>query len=342
MSPSPVINDAGFYLTDGVNGLNIGTGIFNTQGTNKYAVTYIDPLSIGDGVPDIIVPQAGDIPNGADVFYFTKTNNQIVGNSISASFSSIAILARGNWKFYSRTTPTVFGAAGAGARAMRCIAFDFADLGITTSNYTQIAYFIHSLSGNSDQPFVAYNKTSIIILPVRWGKIDVYHAQEEVHLAWETYVEINNKEFVVERSFDMESWSQLATIPSKAVNGNSNQLLNYTFTDENPFMGTNYYRIRQMDWNDNVDYSEIKSVTVEQGLLQVFPNPSNNMIYVSGVQNEAELKLFNLSTQCIYTAALQEKIVHYPISLESFPAGVYLLEIQERNKPRQVYKVIKY
>lgn len=65
-------------------------------------------------------------------------------------------------------------------------------------------------------------------------------------LSWSTATEVNNKNFVVEKSSNGSSFSTLTTIPCK---GNSNGS-NYTYTD-NSFSSTAYYRLKQTDFDGN-------------------------------------------------------------------------------------------
>jgi len=59
-NPAPV-NSLALYLTDGPNGLNLGTGIANLpKGDLTFRVTNINPAAIGDGIPDILVTQIAD------------------------------------------------------------------------------------------------------------------------------------------------------------------------------------------------------------------------------------------------------------------------------------------
>ena len=76
-------------------------------------------------------------------------------------------------------------------------------------------------------------------------------------LIWSTANETNNKGFELQRSANGEKFSSIASINSKAENGNSSSVLNYTYNDDKPLAGTNYYRLRQLDKDGKESFSNI-------------------------------------------------------------------------------------
>jgi hypothetical protein len=106
---------------------------------------------------------------------------------------------------------------------------------------------------------------------------------EKIRLAWETASEQNNEGFFVERSHDGRAWTELGFVAGK---GTTNEAQQYAFFDEmplSPHVGgckggcVNYYRLRQLDFDGKVAYSEVVSVKLSmdrrQPELIVYPNP---------------------------------------------------------------------
>lgn len=168
ISPVPVNNNLLSYITDGVQGLDIGTAIFNFPSSTQiqYQISDINPASIGDGIPDIIFTQVGQVSDANDNYSFTNMANTVVGNAVNINFSSsIPAMANGAYKFYSPANPTPTYQAGLyGTRPLRMMAFDWSDFGITASNATTVRYFIQKFSGVSDIAFTAYNKASMGVM----------------------------------------------------------------------------------------------------------------------------------------------------------------------------------
>jgi hypothetical protein len=175
ITPVPVTNNLLSYITDGTQGLDIGTAIFNFPASSQiqYQISDINPTSIGDGIPDIIFTQVGQVGDVNDIYNFTNASNVLVGNPVSINFStSIPSVANGRYKFYSPANPTPTYQSGLyGLRPLRMMAFDWSDFGITFANATSVKYFIQKFSGVSDIAFTAYNKSSMGVVQSISGSV---------------------------------------------------------------------------------------------------------------------------------------------------------------------------
>jgi hypothetical protein len=164
-------------LTDGTNGLNLGTGVANLPvGTLTFSVNSIALAAIGDGVPDLLITQiASPSTTVADTYRFLGSAGTTLADSkvLSANFGSVGLV--GNWlaDFYeaSQNPMTLAGSFVNTMRPLRLLAVDFADFGINSSNYQNVKQFQITLSGDSDQAFIAYNTDAFIVnagpLPVQ-------------------------------------------------------------------------------------------------------------------------------------------------------------------------------
>lgn len=114
-------------------------------------------------------------------------------------------------------------------------------------------------------------------LPVTFSSFTAERAGTTVKLNWETATEINNSGFAVERNIN-GNWEQIAFVPTAAINGNSSDKQQYQYTDFNASKAVSQYRLRQIDFDGQFDYSAIRAI---KGIGQdtktiVFPNPSVN------------------------------------------------------------------
>lgn len=339
VTPVPITNNKSALLIDGIQGLDLGTAIFNCSSNSFYTVSSIEPSSIGDGIPDIIVTQVGDPSNTLDVFNFTNTANVTIGNAINVNFGTHPPIATCQWKFYNSAAQYVNGGPNTtncvnSTRQLRMIAFDFADFGITTLNYVSITKLMHKLSGNSDQAFVAYNNTSIILLPITLSSFNVKKVGREVKIDWETEAEINNDFFTIERSQNGLDWENIAIIQGA---GNSSNKLSYQTYDKYPFSGTSYYRLFQTDFDGNRTYSSIVSVDFEIGNLYIYPNPASQNIVITG-KNAENVRLFDPMgkevTEMTKIIFADKNSIHLDISKLS--SGLYLLKNEDLIYPIQI------
>ena len=96
------------------------------------------------------------------------------------------------------------------------------------------------------------------------------------------------------RSEDLDDWNQLGSVDG---NGTTNEISNYEFIDDQPIVGVNYYRLKQVDYDGQFEYSEIRSVSLfKDNSIVVYPIPTSKHIHVEfkerGVRN-AEVVLID-------------------------------------------------
>lgn len=175
ISPVPVSHPITKYLTDGVRGLDLGTAIFNFPASTEisYQIDGIALSSIGDGIPDLIITQMGQVSNAQDQYSFKNNAGTTIGSSYSVNLSTVPSLGMFRWKFYNaNVNPPTYNTTVApndnnNTRDVRIVSFDWADLGITTANAGQVTKFVQVFSGQSDISFTAYNTESISLrMPV--------------------------------------------------------------------------------------------------------------------------------------------------------------------------------
>lgn len=169
VSPLPVNNNLVQYLSDGIQGLDLGTALFNiTSGSSISLNTLgIVPSSIGDNVPDLIFTQVGTINDTTlpDTFKFVNQTGQTVGTPYVVSFSTVPSIGSACWKFYhANTNPPTYSASTSSSctRVIRVLAADWSEFGINSTNYSQAVQLVQTFSGSSDLAFIgAYNEQSI-------------------------------------------------------------------------------------------------------------------------------------------------------------------------------------
>jgi hypothetical protein len=110
-------------------------------------------------------------------------------------------------------------------------------------------------------------------LPITLVSFKVEQDNNSVLLSWATASEKNFDKFIVERSSDAKLFEAIGEVKGA---GNSKTLLNYSLTDNSPLLGTNYYRLKSVDFDESFEYSKV-IFTDYNGAKEfsVYPNPSN-------------------------------------------------------------------
>lgn len=159
-------------------------------------------------------------------------------------------------------------------------------------------------------------------------------------LNWITATEQNNGGFSIERSEDLKSWYTIGSQLSKAQNGNSSEKLSYTFTDNTPNAGMEYYRLKQTDRDDKVTYSTYVTINSKANVtVQVYPNPASGVINISGISKGNIIRLADITGKVVLEQKAENNIA--AINLGIFSANTYIIQIVESGKIVHTQKVIK-
>lgn len=133
----------------------------------------------------------------------------------------------------------------------------------------------------------------IIMLPVEFLYIDGKALHDRNLIEWATASEINNEKFIVERSTDNEHFEAIGQLPG---GGTSEEELHYSFSDINRPAGISYYRIKQIDYNGDFDYSETIALEYipEIEVISVYPNPFSSTLNVQLISSTKYTALVEL------------------------------------------------
>ena len=182
---------------------------------------------------------------------------------------------------------------------------------------------------------VTLNFSAPISLPV---KLISFTAQltsdSKVDLKWSTATEINASHFVIERSFDGQSYSEIGTV---FAIGNSTNIQNYFFTD-NLIPTTKtviYYRLRQEDVDGKTDYSATRIIrTGKQDAtvtILAYPNPVTSEVHIT-IPNNWQGKLVNyevvnVSGQTAKRMVTGSSSQTETLNLSQLAPGFYLIKV---------------
>ena len=172
-------------------------------------------------------------------------------------------------------------------------------------------------------------------LPVKLSAFSAARSKQNVTLTWSTVLEIDTKEFIVERAEGSE-FRSVGSIKSK---GNSSTKQDYSFTDRNDNAGTTYYRLKNADMNGQFTYSEIKSVkgNVSATDVSVFPNPArpNSKLSIIGVTANSSIQLVDFSGKILKNLSSNTT---NSIDLTGVQNGTYLVRIIDKTTNEIVNK----
>ena len=329
--PAPS-NDMKKYLTDGINGLDLGTCVANLPAGNIFLPVYnIRKQAIGDSVPDLLITQIADpSASSLDRYSFTDVNGNTIGHTVDIVLNNLPVV--GNWTadFYDANTSVLTAGFTKTDRPIRLWTADFSSFGIDSNNIQNIAYFKIQLNGNSDVAFVAYNASAfnlnVGVLPSKFSSCSGKSVNQQTTLTWQTVTEELSDYFVVESGNDGASFTAVDTV--KAA-GTSNKQLTYSYNHASK-TGKAYYRIKLVHKNGTILYSNIIVVdnkTMSQAKVSCYPNPASGIVYLqhtAATGNETGMIMYTNGTT-VQQKHLATGSVQTSFDIAQLPAGTYLL-----------------
>ncbi len=202
----------------------------------------------------------------------------------------------------------------------------FPDCGITTGT------ILIDASGDCD-----------FVLPITL--LDFYGRAEAdaIALYWTTSTELNNDYMAVERSLNGIDFEEIGRVEGKGTTSEQQQ---YTFVDNYPIAGTNYYRLRQVDYDGTEEYHPVISVLFDKPLafgMNISPNPVRETLQVDWSLPETQdgiLRVFDMQGQLMSQRAIAQGSGRYNLPTRDLPAGLYILQM-EQGRQTQTLRFVK-
>ena len=114
---------------------------------------------------------------------------------------------------------------------------------------------------------------------------------------------------------------------------------NYSYWDEAPVPGINYYRLKMIDAAGAFTYSEIVTATViPNGIfsMQAYPNPVTSLLTINihgAVGPNATLEIADLTGKVVM---MMEAANTTEINMVSMAAGIYLIKYTDANSTHTI------
>ncbi|MEM1319412.1 MAG: T9SS type A sorting domain-containing protein [Bacteroidota bacterium] len=165
-------------------------------------------------------------------------------------------------------------------------------------------------------------------LPVELVYFQATAVDDQSLLTWQTATELDNAGFDIQHSLNGRDWNTLDFVEGQ---GTTDLFNDYRYFHQEPKSGSNYYRLKQIDYDGEYEYSAIKVVQRLGTALEVkvFPNPVSEVLNVEVQMNykEGNYQLFNMAGQLVRSNVLiGENLTQ--VGLGDLPKGSYILQVQ--------------
>lgn len=207
----------------------------------------------------------------------------------------------------------------------------------SSSNSTQMI----DASGNP----VRFNKESAIViarkeflgasgpLSVNFSSFDAYPTKKyHAFLQWSWVAASGVARFEIERMVTGGSFEKIAEVDLLPL---SSQMEKHNYTDESPYAGRNFYRIRAVDLYGQEYYTGIRVVDIplegRTAIVHTYPNPTNgrfNMILAGKQDEEITVILYDMAGKNVYKQSHGLTAGNTTLTLDLNPLGAGMYEIQ--------------
>jgi hypothetical protein len=181
--------------------------------------------------------------------------------------------------------------------------------------------------------------TNLIILPVSLKNFIAKKEGSKVDLTWTTSSETNNLGFEVQRSNNGSAYTKIGFVSSV---GNTTAEVKYQFTDPAPLPGKNYYRLKQIGLDNRTTLSAIRILDISKELqdLQVYPNPSHNILTILNIKSGNLLNVFDSQGRAVLSKRANNG--QETIATEKLSSGVYILQVTDDTGNRRSIRFTKF
>jgi sugar lactone lactonase YvrE len=172
-------------------------------------------------------------------------------------------------------------------------------------------------------------------LPVELTLFTAVSQDQQVTLNWRTATELNNSGFEIQRSITNTEFVTIGFV--KGV-GTTTVQQDYSFFDKNLSNGKYTYRLKQIDFNGQFEYSNTVEVDVlsidDYSLIQNYPNPFNpstKIGYILKDRTNVKVVVMNSLGEevAVLVNEIQEQGIHeVNFNAASLSSGIYFYSLQ--------------
>ncbi|MFK7775228.1 MAG: T9SS type A sorting domain-containing protein [Saprospiraceae bacterium] len=181
-----------------------------------------------------------------------------------------------------------------------------------------------------------------VSLPVELISFHATPLRDAIELYWTTASETNNDGFEIEKSEDGITWKKISFEEGK---GTTDLINDYQYSDLNPLVGVNYYRLKQIDFDEKFEYSQI----VATGFFQkkshttISPNPFKEKVKIELSKSftiDTKIYIFNSLGKNMGSLIFEKDKTNQVFDVSNLKNGIYFFQITQ-SQSSSIHKIIK-
>lgn len=195
-----------------------------------------------------------------------------------------------------------------------------------SGNYNMVLDYYQN--GGADRVTYSQSYNALPVTLVTWSVIA--EDNNRALLKWTTTDAINFDHFVVQRSTDGAIFQDIQTVA--AAPGDSLTEHDYSYTDQDNWNGTLYYRLASVDRDGQTSYSNIMSISLAAAQsIRIYPTMvENGSFYVqaSKTVDQAMLEVFDMNGHRLQASSWSSLQGKQTVNVgPNLPAGAYIVRL---------------
>jgi Secretion system C-terminal sorting domain/Bacterial Ig domain len=193
---------------------------------------------------------------------------------------------------------------------------------------TSFTYAYVDAAGKVDPTPATYLLTWAGVLPVKIVSFTAVPKGSQVNLEWVVSEQTNVATYEVEFNSNGRNFDKIATVAS-----NGNQGATYDAVHSTPIAGINYYRIKTIEKDGTISYSEIRKVNFGKGgEISIYPNPvSTGEVYItltgSMIGKAATVSIISMDGKLISQQKIASTSQTQTLDVSRLASGSYVVRI---------------
>lgn len=166
------------------------------------------------------------------------------------------------------------------------------------------------------------------LLPIEITYFNAVQKGNCISLNWQTNSEVGNDYFLIEHSMNGVGFEAIGMVPG---NGTTLRITNYEFSDMHPSIGTNYYRLKQVDYDGAFSYTKTVGIKIGADEIHVLPNPTQGIVKLNGLaeSDDTIVRVYDETGKLIKELQLPASS---SFDLSEQPKGLYIISIFNHNQ----------
>lgn len=202
--------------------------------------------------------------------------------------------------------------------------------GTDPASISAIALRQYSASQNYVVDGIRVATTWSSALPITLKSFSAKPLVSSTLLSFSTATETNNSHFVIERSADARTFSEIGQVRGA---GTTQEQHDYTFTDDKPLSGRNYYRLRQVDFDGTESFSPVVSVVFGKSDRMTFaPSPATDRVRIQldeALRTDGAWQVYDNTGRQVLSGTWEAESADLNLEVNTLPEGMYTFRLTE-------------